>query len=332
MYENAGEIKKNYNQFDSARVYFEKSAEIFSRLKNPVKEVDVLSLIAKLDFAIGDYTTAHSNLEKVLQAIESGRVENIFIYENSLEMMALVEQKLGFFASGLTNALTAKSISYSLNLEETALKVALLETNFETQKRDNEILLLEYENQAANLRIVIITILSIGIILVITIIYWESIKRKAFQKNLEMKSLQKELEQYGILLNEKNSYLTKVVDRLNELNSDIKTTTGRKSLYNLIDSLKQNIATSESEELMFKKIEQVNTGFFRALRTRSQDLSSSEKRLASLVQMDLSSKDIANILHINPKSVNQAKYRLKKKLDVKPEIDLKEYLNSLVTE
>jgi len=332
MYEVAGNIELKKEEFESARSYYQKAAEIFEGVQNTGKYIDVVQSIARLDYRLNDFNSAKRNLEIALNAIETGIVENSRLHEHLLESFARVEQRLGNYRTGLESALLAKELADSLNEQDTAVRVAEIESNYEAEKRDNEILILTYENQAAQLKMIISIIFGIAIILVLSIFYWESSKRKSLQKKLEIKSIQRELEQYGILLNEKNTYLTKVVEKLNEMSSDLKTTDAKKNLYNLIDSLKQNISVSESEEVMFKKIEQVNTGFFSALRRHSEELSSSEKRLASLVQMDLSSKDIANILHINPKSVNQAKYRLKKKLNINPNIDLKEYLNTLVTE
>jgi len=332
MYDVAGDIELKKKAFESARSFYYKAAEIFERLQNSAKYIDIIQSIARLDYQLNDFNSAKRNLEIALNAIETGTVENSRLHEHLLESFARVEQRLGNYQTGLESALLAKELADSLNEQDTAVRVAEIESNYEAEKRDNEILILTYENQAAQLKMVISIIFGIAIILVLSIFYWESSKRKSLQKKLEIKSIQRELEQYGILLNEKNTYLTKVVEKLNEMSSDLKTTDAKKNLYNLVDSLKQNISVSESEEVMFKKIEQVNTGFFSALRRHSEELSSSEKRLASLVQMDLSSKDIANILHINPKSVNQAKYRLKKKLNINPEIDLKEYLNTLVTE
>ncbi|NET34877.1 MAG: tetratricopeptide repeat protein [Cyanothece sp. SIO1E1] len=329
MYEVAGNIELKRDAFESARSYYQEAADIFNRLQNSNKYIDVVQSIARLDYQLNDFSSARRNLEIALNAIETGAVENSRLQEHLLESFARVEQQLGNYSTGLESALMAKELADSLNEQDTAVRVAEIESNYEAEKRDNEILILTYENQAAQLKMIISIIFGVAIILVLSIFYWESSKRKALQKKLEIKSIQRELEQYGILLNEKNTYLTKVVERLNEMSSDMKTTEAKKNLYNLTDSLKQNISVSESEEVMFKKIEQVNTGFFSALRRHSEELSSSEKRLASLVQMDLSSKDIANILHINPKSVNQAKYRLKKKLNINPEIDLKEYLNTL---
>ncbi len=331
LYETAGNIQLEKNHFDSARVYYTDSAMLLNQIGNRAKYFDIIESIARLDFELGNYSSAKAQLDEIVRSFDDLEDDHSLFKETTYELLAKTEQALGNHARGLEFALLSKAISDSLNHRETALKVSELEAEFETAKKDNEILILTYENEAARLRIILISILGLGLVLLISIFYRESLKRKSLQKAFEMKSLQKELEQYGILLNEKNTYMTKVVEKLSDLNVDIKTSTGKRNLYNLIDSLKLNIAASESEEVMFKKIEQVNAGFFRALRSENQDLSSSEKRLASLVQMDLSSKDIANILHINPKSVNQAKYRLKKKLNIHPEIDLKEYLNSLVT-
>jgi len=55
-------------------------------------------------------------------------------------------------------------------------------------------------------------------------------------------------------------------------------------------------------------------------------MTNNEKRLASLLRLDLSSKQIASILNISPKSVEVNRYRLRKKLKVDPKINLTDFI------
>lgn len=57
-------------------------------------------------------------------------------------------------------------------------------------------------------------------------------------------------------------------------------------------------------------------------------ITENEKRLASLLHLNLSSKEIASILNISPKSVEMNRYRLRKMLKIISSINLTDYIRS----
>jgi DNA-binding CsgD family transcriptional regulator len=58
-------------------------------------------------------------------------------------------------------------------------------------------------------------------------------------------------------------------------------------------------------------------------------MTENEKRLAALLRLNLSSKEIASILNISPKSVEMNRYRLRKKLGVPSDVGLSEFIREL---
>ena len=101
----------------------------------------------------------------------------------------------------------SKSISDSLYKQENALKISELETIYETRKKEDQIKLLQYENEVAELRVWNIAVIGAAIILIILIVFWLVIKRRARERKIELRSVQRELEQYGVLLSEKNLFI-----------------------------------------------------------------------------------------------------------------------------
>jgi DNA-binding CsgD family transcriptional regulator len=73
----------------------------------------------------------------------------------------------------------------------------------------------------------------------------------------------------------------------------------------------------------------VHGAFYEKINTKFPELSTSEKRLASLIKMNLTNREIASILNIESASVKMAKYRLKKKLNLEEEVDIQSFLQSL---
>lgn len=66
----------------------------------------------------------------------------------------------------------------------------------------------------------------------------------------------------------------------------------------------------------------IHASFFVNLKTRFPNLSPADEKLCALIKINMSSKEIANILLISPKSVDQKKYRLKKKIAENSDKDL----------
>ena len=84
--------------------------------------------------------------------------------------------------------------------------------------------------------------------------------------------------------------------------------------------------TNEEAE---KMIDEVNSGFIAKLSDSYPDLTNSEKRLASLLRIGMSSKEISLIMSMEPKSVDMARYRLRKKLNLTANDNLCDFLGKI---
>ena len=86
---------------------------------------------------------------------------------------------------------------------------------------------------------------------------------------------------------------------------------------------------SDEIEQIYQQAELVNDEFPNRLSTISPNLSPQEKRLALLLRVGFSSKEIAPLLNISPKSVEIARYRLRKKFDLKKEENLTHFIKTI---
>ena len=330
LYTTKGRILLEREEYQASLESLESALENNERFGSKEREVSIKLYLATAQEKTGNDQDARTNLLYVLSLIEENDLKVATNYPNALNLMALVEQKLGNYASGLEYSQEANAILDSLHKEEIALKISELETIYETEKKEAQIQLLEIENQVANLRTLIIGI--IGLVLLISVIlgFWGYHRRKAEERRLKMESMKKELQQFGLVISEKNSFISRFREDLEEVRQHVRTLDGRKELTLLVDSIHQNINLTEDEQELFQKIEKLNSGFYIELRKRYENLTSKDERLATLVQMDLTNKDIANVMHVEPDSVKQAKRRLKRKLQLDGETDLGDYLKSLV--
>lgn len=315
-----------------AKEFYTKALDYAKQLKSTRLAINIRYNLAGIEYQFENYSSTKVYLADLISTIEE---ENLAGFDrlksNALGMLSKTEAKLGNNNAAFEYMEMAKALSDSLYEEENAKAIAELETIYETEKKENQIQLLEIESEAASLRFTIAIILGVSIIVVIIFVFWQYQRRKTEERRVELESVKRELEQYGVLLVEKNNFMSSVKENLEGIKGSVKSYEAKKELNVLVDSLRHNVNLVEAEEEMFQKIEQVNSGFFMELRQSCTDITKNDERLASLVQMDLRNKDIANILNINPRSVNQAKYRLKKKLNLPNETDLRKYLKSVGT-
>lgn len=73
----------------------------------------------------------------------------------------------------------------------------------------------------------------------------------------------------------------------------------------------------------------IHTGFFDKLNKLHPLLGESEIRHCVFMKLHMHTKEIARLMNIDPKSVQTSRYRLKKKMNLHENIDLKEYLQSI---
>jgi inorganic phosphate transporter, PiT family len=79
----------------------------------------------------------------------------------------------------------------------------------------------------------------------------------------------------------------------------------------------------------YAQIELIHKDFGQNLGASFPLLSEQEKRLAILLRLNLSSKEISTLLGISPKSVEIARYRLRKKLNLKQGESLTQFIQNL---
>jgi len=141
----------------------------------------------------------------------------------------------------------------------------------------------------------------------------------------------KEKEQKKIALN---------IIRKNEILSTLKTEIETLKLrpeetlkYTDLNTLKllviENLSVENERKSFNKYIRKLNDSFYKNLELEYPGLSENEKKLCSLLRLKLTSKEIASILNITPKSVEVSRYRLRKKMNIKKSEKLSKMIRKL---
>ena len=141
----------------------------------------------------------------------------------------------------------------------------------------------------------------------------------------------KRQEYNNILMNisEQREFLENITKELDELIGLKDIARRDRKLKELLVVLKQRMSFAREIDDFYGKIEQLHQDFMYKLSDKYPDLTEKETRLAILLRMNLSSKEIATLMNITPKSAEIARYRLRKKMGVKDRENIHDFLMNL---
>lgn len=139
------------------------------------------------------------------------------------------------------------------------------------------------------------------------------------QLNFDIESRNRELAVTTMAMIKKNETLNELKDQLDNL----PTSKESKSLKKMLD---KNL-NSKQDWLTFEEaFNNADKDFFKKIKELHPSLTSGDLRLCVYLRLNLSSKEIAPLLNISPRSVEIKRYRLRKKLKLSREDSLSSYI------
>jgi DNA-binding CsgD family transcriptional regulator len=124
----------------------------------------------------------------------------------------------------------------------------------------------------------------------------------------------KELTTNVMYLIRKNELINNVAERLLKLQPGI-LPENQKTIHDIILEL-QKEADNDTWKEFELRFNQVHSNFYQTLRKQFPDLSPAEEKLCAFLRLNMSSKEIAAITQQSVKSVEVARARLRKKLNL----------------
>lgn len=157
---------------------------------------------------------------------------------------------------------------------------------------------------------------------------------KLQQQEMELKNVQsalddsrQEVTSFAVFLRSRNELLDKIRGMIKEgYKMDNQTLIPHLKKVNAFISQYQSGDKTNSSLLL--NIEEKNKEFLDRLALKHPNLTQGEKYLATLLRVNLSTKEISMITGTIPKTINMNRYRLRKSLNLSTEEDLVEYLQS----
>jgi DNA-binding CsgD family transcriptional regulator len=124
----------------------------------------------------------------------------------------------------------------------------------------------------------------------------------------------------------KNEILSEIQEELNQQREELGDRLPRK-YYSRLNQLIENSFKSDHDWEMFENLfDQAHENFFQRLKSDYPDLTPSDLRLCAYLRLNLSSKEIAPLLNISVRGVEERRYRLRKRLQLPSEQNLTEFI------
>jgi len=151
-----------------------------------------------------------------------------------------------------------------------------------------------------------------------------SLRYDKLQAELSLKSVQLANSTMAIL--KKNELLTELKDVLEQQKQELGNRYPNKLYTQLKKLIDSNISTEDDWSMFQAHFDLAHEDFFKRLKTQYPDLTQSDLNLCALLRMNLSSKEIAQLLNITTRGVEIRRYRLRKRLNVASDVNLTEIM------
>ncbi|MEB2777079.1 tetratricopeptide repeat protein [Algoriphagus sp. D3-2-R+10] len=311
---NLGDVLRKTSEPEEGLLYSEKAAEMSERLGFLYQQKSAIVDISKAYAEMRDYDNAYKYLE------QSRQLSDLVYSEESARQLAVQEAQNSLYAKNqqiiqLEQMHDFDAIVKWLLLFLVGLMCVLGWVIFNRQKlkiKSNKELLERHQE-----------ILQVKEQLIAT--EQQNMQLLEMKMETEEKAHSKALTAQTLHVIDKNQMLEDIQTRLKSI-LEQEPKEQKKKIRNLIKQIDFNFSHDTDWEDFKHSFEKVHQDFFRNIHQRTGGLTPAEMKLASLMRLNLNSKEIASSLGISMDSLRISRYRLRKKLNLEKGDSLQQFL------
>ena len=333
---NMAAIYRKQGDFSRANTYLVQTLSLLDEIGAEQSIVETKNYIAQNFYDLGAF---EKTIEYGSEAYDAAiKAHSFDLSLEPLRLMANSYRQMGDYEQAFATQQSINSVKDSIYNQEQARQIAQMQTRYETKQKEQEIALLQNKNEKAEL---IRNAFIAGLVLIFIIgflVYNRQrlkikknktdlentrLKEQQLKQDLEFKN--KQLTTHSLNLVQKNKAMKELKQNIKNVREQPKDKIKNK-LHGLEHLVDYSFNLDEDWEAFRHYFEEVHTGFFEALKKQYPDLTPNELRLSALVKLHLTIKEIATIMSISPDSVKTARCRLRKKLGMKTEENLTDFM------
>lgn len=351
---NISIVYRSRNELEKATRYIEESIALNKKINNLNRLPAAYFNLNRIYLQQGRTADALKMAEEELRIAKQLQLKPAI--QEALIIFADIYTQKKDYAKALEYFRCQVALSDSIKGQESSMKFMRLQAIYENEKKEKELDLLKTERRLSDFRNRLIYTASGAVFIIgLLIIYIQRnrirrekliakkndelhqaqqslIESELANKRLAEKQLQQDLEfrhkellTYTLNLVQKNNLMENLRQGIQELLA----TTDKDSkiqLSKLIKVIDYSLESEKDWDEFRMYFEKVNSSFFQSLKNQFPDLSQSDLKLCALISLNLSMKEMAELMGISPESVKMARHRLRKKLNLVTEENLTEFL------
>lgn len=155
------------------------------------------------------------------------------------------------------------------------------------------------------------------------------LKNEKLQSEVEYKNT--ELASSAMNLVRKREILSKLKEGLVHYKQSAEPDKSAREFQKIIRSIDHELDHNEEWEQFVVHFDSVHTNYLKKLKDQYPDLTISDLKLAAYLRLNLSSKEIAQLMNISIRGVETSRYRFRKKLGLTNETNLFDFLNKITS-
>lgn len=332
---NYGEVLLVKKSFSGAYLSFAEALLVSRKTMNPVMEATSL-------YSISLFHNANGNPDSALLTARASYLLSKKM--NNLDLIGATAKMQYDLYSTIHNADSALKYSKIVEENKKMVKADEARLNLATEELQSKFREAEqrHAEQIKKERLIYLITIALSIIVagVVTCFYLRTRKKNIIYGNQseklhhqqelmkeELESNRKELTLSKLQQLQKNEIIENALSRLSDIES--KKRDPQKLIQSALLDLKSLHSESSWKEFEIR-FQQVDRGFYERLRDVCGSLSMNERRLCALLRLNMASKEIAHLTGQSIRSIEMARIRLRKKLNLtNSDVNLTDYITSI---
>lgn len=139
----------------------------------------------------------------------------------------------------------------------------------------------------------------------------------------DIENKNRELAISTMSLIKKNEFLSNIKNELKDANANSENNAILKPVIKIID---KNLNNTDDWKFFQEAFNNADKDFLKKVKSKHKNLTPNDLKLCAYLRLNLSSKEIAPLLNISPRSVEVKRYRLRKKMDLPHKVSLTNYI------
>ena len=313
---NIGIVNYRQQRYDTSLIYFNKAISLYDSLDNDDGLASAWSYAGKTYFQMHQNDSAYFYASKAMQVAKINNLTDELMQTSLLlgEYFETIDAK---------DSATYYTIFYyqlrdSLNSKEYLLQVSKLEQQYDFQKQQQTFALQQQRKDF--IKIMIIGGLS-AILLIIGLLYsrlkikakHNKLKEQQMERELEFKNQQNAADVIGLM--KRNEIISKLGIKL----KSVEDSAGKQEVKNAIRKISAELRLATEKDIMPEfelRFKEVHKDFYDKLISNYPDLWPSELKLCAFLKLNLTTKEISELTGQTPTSIEKARYRLRRKLQI----------------